>query len=395
MRVLFTTWAWPSHLYALVPLAWACRSAGHEVLVASQPRLLEDTVRTGLPAATIGEDVDAVELVRGYVLPTASDTPTAQSAPAPASGAGKGPRAMRMFLAHAESMTGGLVRLAREWRPDAVVFEPTAFAGPIAAAALGVPAVRLLYGTDLMLRARGLLPDVLAPLAGEFGAAGFDPFGTVTVDPTPAGLQVHADYSRLPMRYVPFNGPGELPPALPKRDGRPRICVTWGHTMAKLDPSYFLAGRMARAAAKTGAEVMVAVSAEQRQLLGELPEEVRVFVDAPLDPLLRQCDAVISHGGAGSVLTALRNGLPLLLVPQLPDHAGHAGRVLAAGAGEVLTRDEATPGRVGEEITRLLADCPERTAARALQAEIAAQPAPCEVASQVERLVGKLAVGAA
>ena len=70
MRVLFTTWAWPSHLYALVQLAWACRSAGHEVLVASQPELLDEIIRTGLPGVAVGADVDAVELVRGYVLPS-------------------------------------------------------------------------------------------------------------------------------------------------------------------------------------------------------------------------------------------------------------------------------------------------------------------------------------
>lgn len=31
MRVLFTTFAARSHLYAQVPLAWALRSAGHDV----------------------------------------------------------------------------------------------------------------------------------------------------------------------------------------------------------------------------------------------------------------------------------------------------------------------------------------------------------------------------
>ncbi|WP_225447196.1 nucleotide disphospho-sugar-binding domain-containing protein [Streptacidiphilus sp. PB12-B1b] len=268
MRVLFTTWAWPSHLYALVPLAWAFRSAGHEVLVASQPELLEQTVGTGLPAASVGADVDAAGLVRGYVLPSVAGAPPGVGV---APGGGRGPRAMQMFLAHAESMTGGLVELAKDWRPDLVVFEPTALAGPIAAAAAGVPAVRLLYGTDLMLRARQVLPDALAPLAARFGVTGFDPYGAATVDPTPASLQVATDYQRIPLRYTAFNGPGPRPAPLPERGARPRVCVTWGHTMARLDPSLFLAGELARAVASTGAEVLLAVSASQRPLLGELP----------------------------------------------------------------------------------------------------------------------------
>ena len=70
MRVLFTTWAWPSHLYAMVPLARACAAAGHEVLVASQPALRREIERCGLPAAVVGADVDAVAMVRGYALPS-------------------------------------------------------------------------------------------------------------------------------------------------------------------------------------------------------------------------------------------------------------------------------------------------------------------------------------
>ena len=39
MRVLVTTAAEKPHFLGLVPLAWALRSAGHEVVVASQPEL--------------------------------------------------------------------------------------------------------------------------------------------------------------------------------------------------------------------------------------------------------------------------------------------------------------------------------------------------------------------
>ncbi|MGH3902014.1 MAG: nucleotide disphospho-sugar-binding domain-containing protein, partial [Pseudonocardiaceae bacterium] len=165
MRVLFVTWAWPSHLYAMVPLAWACRAAGHEVLVASQPGLREGIRQTGLPGVSVGKDVDAVNMVRGYLLPsevngngTAGDGPSRTSAAVPT---GKGPRALQMLLAHAESMVDDLVQHARGWKPDVVVFEPTALAGPLAAAAVGVPAVRQLYGVDLVYQARERLSQLL------------------------------------------------------------------------------------------------------------------------------------------------------------------------------------------------------------------------------------------
>lgn len=379
MRVLFTTWAWPSHLYVLVPLAWACRAAGHEVLVASQPEILDEITRTGLPGAAVGADVDAVNLVRGYVLPSEAGDGLGQ-----APKLGKGPRAMQMFMAHAESMVDGLVDLAREWQPDVVVFEPTALAGPVAAAAVGVPAVRQLYGTDLMMRARAVLPDALSELAERHNTGEFDPFGVSTVDPTPTSFQVPTDYRRLPMRYIPFNGPGPRPETLPPRAGRPRVCLTWGHTIAKLDPKRFLVPQVIDAVHELDIELVVAVSQSQQELLGEVPANVRVLVDVPVHHVLGECDLVIGHGGAGTVLTALHHGLPLLLVPQLPDHLGHSGRVVATGAGEVLARDEVTPERLRAEVTRLLGGSPEREAAAKLSQEMHQQPAPSEIVAELE-----------
>jgi UDP:flavonoid glycosyltransferase YjiC (YdhE family) len=382
MRMLFTTWAWPSHLYVLVPLAWACRAAGHEVLVVSQPEILGEISSTGLPGASVGADVDAVNLVRGYVLPSeAGQGDGLGQAPK----LGKGPRAMQMFMAHAESMVDGLVDLAREWQPDVVVFEPTALAGPVAAAAVGVPSVRHLYGTDLMMRARAVLPDALAELRDRHGTGEFDPFGVSTIDPTPTSFQVPTDYRRLPMRYVPFNGPGARPEPL-RRTDKPRVCVTWGHTIAKLDPKRFLVPQIIDAIHPLDIEVVVAVSAEQQALLTDVPDNVTVVVDNPVHHLLPQCDLVVGHGGAGTVLTALHHGLPLLLVPQLPDHLGHSGRVLASGAGEVLARDEVTPERLRDEVTRLLADGPEREAATKLSQEMRQQPPPSELVAELETI---------
>ncbi|SFP83873.1 nucleotide disphospho-sugar-binding domain-containing protein [Amycolatopsis rubida] len=369
MRVLFTTWAWRSHLHALVPLAWAFRTAGHDVLVASQPGIAGEVARTGLPSVEVGAAVDAVGMVRGYLLPSGH-------VPAPVVSR-RGPRVLDMFLAHAESMADGLVDTARQWRPDLLVFEPTALAGPVAAAAIGVPAVRHLYGTDLMARARPLLPDLLAPLAKRHGVGKFDPFGVLDVDPVPGGLRVPSDRSRVPMRYVPCTSPAPLPVTLPEKDTRPRICVTWGHTIFRLDPSRFLLPRVVEAV--TGLDVVAAVSATQAARLANVPDDVRVVVDTSIDHVLPSCDLVIAHGGAGTVLTAAAHGVPQLLVPQLPDHAGHAARVLAAGVGEVLTPDEATPDRLRSEVSGLLRDDGVCAAASGLRRAVRDLPSPAEV----------------
>ncbi|OXM62271.1 MULTISPECIES: nucleotide disphospho-sugar-binding domain-containing protein [Amycolatopsis] len=373
MRVVFTAWAWPSHIYALVPLAWACRSAGHEVLFASEPAALPDIARTGLPSVAVGADVDTVALVRQYLDPGHR----------PGRTPGR-PRALEMVAAHAESMVDGLTALTRRWRADVVVSDPTTLAGPLAAAAAGVPAVRHLFGTDLMVRDSGALRDVLERVAARFGVDPCDPMGAVTLDPVPPALRIPTGYQRLPIRWMSFNGGGAVPPDTGGTGGRPAVCVTWGYTMARLDPARFLAGEIARALGALGADVLVAVSAAQAGLLGPLPRNTRVVHDAPLHHVLGGCDVVVAHGGAGTILTSLAHGLPLLLVPQLPDHRAHAERLAAGGAGLVLDRDGATPDAVRAAVGRLLAEEEPQAAARTLQQEIHRMPAPSAVVPELE-----------
>jgi UDP:flavonoid glycosyltransferase YjiC (YdhE family) len=381
MRILFTTWAWPSHLYAMVPVAWACRARGHDVLVASQPGLTETIQRTGLPAAPVGHDVDVVPTFRDIALPAAASRPRG------------GPRVLRLLTSLAEAMVDDLIELARRWRPDLIVFEPTAFAGPLAAAALGVPAVRHLYGTDLLGAAGGFLADVLGPLRDRLGVDDLDAFGAVTVDPCPEGLGVPTGSRRLPMRYVPYNGSGVLPPELPRSPGRPRVCVTWGTTMSRLHPDLFLSGPVVRALGELDVDVVVAATPGQLDLLGPLPPRAQVVESVPLHLLLPTCDAVVAHGGAGTLLTALAHGLPQLLVPRLPDHVRHAGRLAEAGAGVVLDASSADAAAIGSGLTELLATPAYRTAATRLRDAMLDAPPPTEIVRELEHIAAGALAG--
>ena len=80
MRVLFTSWAWPTHYYQMVPLAWALRAAGHEVRAASAPALSATIAASGVPAVGVGDDsVDAVARIREYIpgrAPVSAGRPT-------------------------------------------------------------------------------------------------------------------------------------------------------------------------------------------------------------------------------------------------------------------------------------------------------------------------------
>ena len=73
MRVLVVTWGWRSHLYPLVPLAWALRAAGHDVVVAGPPDLVDVITGAGLPAVPVGRLLDFAAVAAGQVGPISDD----------------------------------------------------------------------------------------------------------------------------------------------------------------------------------------------------------------------------------------------------------------------------------------------------------------------------------
>jgi UDP:flavonoid glycosyltransferase YjiC (YdhE family) len=78
-----------------------------------------------------------------------------------------------------------------------------------------------------------------------------------------------------------------------------------------------------------------------------------------------------------------------VLVPQGADQFDNAARCVAAGVAVVLEPDELTADAVRAALRRVLDEPSFGAAARALQAEIEAMPAPEEAASAVEAYVSR------
>ncbi len=289
----------------------------------------------------------------------------------------------------AEVMAGDLVRFARSWRPDLVIFEPTAFAGPLVARVLGVPAVRHLWNTDFTAGLSFLEDRLLGRLAGRLGVSSIGILGDLTLDPCPPGMPNTGEMRRQPIRYVPYNGTAVLPGWLQAPPPRRRVCVTWGTSLS----SYGGPGRIGHVPrvvhglAGLDVDVVVAVLESQRAMFGRLPGNVISIGPVPLHLLLTSCDAVIHQGGAGALMTALVCGVPQLVVPTMPDQVFDAEQVQAAGAGRYLPGGEnVTQDEVASQMSLLLGDPGYRAAARRLQAQALAMPSPAEVVAVLERL---------
>jgi UDP:flavonoid glycosyltransferase YjiC (YdhE family) len=390
--VLFCTWDNPGHLTPLVPLGWALRAAGHELLVASSPGFASRIAHTGLPALPVGPDFDSFSVLMDQVKarrwrPT---PPVDRRIPAPDTVERirrRGLIGLRVAAQAADAQADDLVEFCQHWRPDLVVYEPSGYAGPLVGRLFGVPAVRLLWGVDISAPVADFEQDVVGDLARRFGLPKLGINGTVTLDPCPARLQLPADLRRHPVRYVPYNGHSVVPGWLREPRAARRVCVSWGTSLQQWGFGHLvLAPRVVEVLADVDVEVVVAVPDNQREMFGPLPPNVRHLGPVPLHLLLSTCDAIVHHGGAGTTMTALRAAVPQLVVGHIPDCVFHARQIEQSGAGRGLLGDDASPEAIRRDVLALLDDPGYRQVAGELRDEMAAMPSPAEVVGFLEKL---------
>ncbi len=97
----------------------------------------------------------------------------------------------------------------------------------------------------------------------------------------------------------------------------------------------------------------------------------------PQADALAAASAALCHGGSGSTLGALAAGVPLVVAPLFADQPFNARRVQAVGAG--LTVPAPTADAIRGALEAVLADDGHAAAARAVAAELRAQPPVDEV----------------
>ncbi|WP_399930806.1 nucleotide disphospho-sugar-binding domain-containing protein [Streptomyces kanamyceticus] len=382
MRVLFTTAPLPGHFYPLVPLAWALRAAGHEVLLAAPESFADTVIEAGLPVAASASPVGFAEFMLHDREGRRLEPPRDPLARRRASGRAWGRLAARTLE--------GTLRLAEEWRPDLIVSEPMEYAGQLTAAKCGIPWVEPglnfagFHGPD---GPDGPAEEELAPERAALGLAGL-PEPALLLDICPPSMRGTAPRHGTPMQHVPYNGPDIRPAWPPRPPGTPRVCLTLGSmlpTHGKLD----FPGRMAEmmtALTGLGAEVVVAVDEQVARGWEPLPDGVVAAGRFPLDRALTDCDVLISHGGPGSVFAALVHGVPQLCLPQTSDQFENAALVEQHGLGLRLTPEDASTEAVLSRTEALLRDDSHRLAARAVAAEIALLPAPADIVPVLEKV---------
>ncbi|WP_328450117.1 nucleotide disphospho-sugar-binding domain-containing protein [Amycolatopsis sp. NBC_00438] len=399
MKVLFCALPQLTHFYATVPLAWALRTAGHEVRYATSPDFAEAVTDAGLTAVPVGpadaEDDEEIAEEAPAGLPAPYDL--AESGSDWTDGHAEAFDAMvtYAFGEFNAPILDDLVAFARSWQPDLVLWEPFTYAGAFAAAACGAAHGRVLFGTDFLGVTHEWIhthvPDDrltgwLTSTTDRLGVSYTDDLrsGHFTVDQLPSPLRLSSpELEYVPARYVAYGGPAEVPAWLRETPARPRIAVTLG-TSATLEYGGYTVQVTDLLAALSTMDVEVVATVD-----GPVPDNVRAVPYVPLDALAPTCAAAIHHGGFGTLLTFARHGVPQLTLPHDFD-APLLGRKLAAqGAG--LTVDPAQAGgrRIRWSVEQLLRNDGIQSAAAGLAGEIAAMPSPNDVVARLEELTTK------
>ncbi|WP_441246885.1 glycosyltransferase [Kitasatospora sp. McL0602] len=369
MRFLFTGPASAGHVFPMVPTAQALRAAGHQVLFAGSTPL--DMLRhSGLPTAEIGDGSTLFDAFRRadpnpeYVTRDRSQEETIRLA-------GLG------FAEHGRASLDGLLAVATAWRPDVIVHAAFQAAAPLVAAKLGIPAVVHNFG---VMSGFGMVGTLAGLLSAEYEAHGVEGPATHTVlDVVPATLG--GDGTGWRVRYVPYNGGGTVPRDLLGRGDRPRIAVTLGTVLTEWTGVNPLV-RMISEAASVDADFLLAVGDADLGPLGELPANVRPLPWVPLAQLLDSADAIVHHGGSGTLLTAAALAVPQLILPQGADHFINVDAAQGLGFALRATSDDVD----ATLLTRLITDEGLRKAATTTQAEIASLPSPAELVPYFEAL---------
>ena len=277
------------------------------------------------------------------------------------------------------------------WQPDLVVHEMAELAAPLVSTSLGIPYVDVGYGS---LIPRALLEAAGTAAAAHWRARGLEPhplaglFRYLYVDPCPPALQnreianvAAVQRMRPAAGEAPINERSAWLDDLPHR---PIVYVTLG-TIWNTDLDVF---RLVIEALHDRVNLIVTIGRQNDPaMLGPQPTGVIICNYIPQHELLPWCDAVVAHGGSGTVLGALAHGVPLLVVPQGADQWSNAEQIVNAGAGLRLLRDELSAVAVRDRVMALLSEPSYRQAASNIKEEIRAMPSATEAIVGLEALL--------
>lgn len=316
MRALCTCVASTGRFRTVAPLAEALSRSGHEVLFAApaafHPEIHEAGLRTIQAGLTISE---------ARVIAERECTDFARLRP--------DEQASVLFTdVSPRHLYCDLISVARSWQPHVILHEEGEFAGPIVAAVLGVPVIRVLWPSPTRsARMAAILNVALSQLCDRLGLMQADLEHTtrcLTLDQCPPSLQ-QRDNSVVTHRLAirPFvyisKAHDDVPKWYRKVRGSTTVYATLG-TVPAFNSSRETFRSIVTAMKDDHFRLLLTVGSNNDPLtvLGgsDKPGHIDVRTFMSQHQILPSTDVVICHGGSGTTIGALSFGIPILFLPR-------------------------------------------------------------------------------
>jgi UDP:flavonoid glycosyltransferase YjiC (YdhE family) len=166
-------------------------------------------------------------------------------------------------------------------------------------------------------------------------------------------------FDRLPPHHH-YTGPLGLweqpiePPSYLEEPGEPWVLVS---ISSQLQDDLPLAEAALVALADKPVRVVITVGPDHRpEEISVRPPNAHIEQSVPHSAVLKRGVLLVSHAGHGSVMKALWEGTPMVLVPWGRDQPGVAARAEALGVARVVSREGASPDAISTAIDNALAD---------------------------------------
>lgn len=381
MRVLLTFSGGSGHLDPLLPIARAVADAGHEVTFAGRPWMTSRVEDHGFRFFPAGDD-------RGL---------TPERRPLLPLDIAREEDDFRYGFAGriARERATDVLSIVEAWRPDVLIAEESDFGPMVVAERLGIPQATVLTMAAGSMVRPSLVAETLDELRAEYGLAP-DPelamlSRSLVLSPIPPGFRDPAlalPRTALEYRVPPPTDPkvhGERARWASRLAGRTAVYATLG-TVFNNESGDLFERLVAGLGALDATTVLTTGPDFDPAELGEVPEHVIVERYVPLAAIVPLVDLVVSHGGSGTLVGTLDQGVPMVLIPMGADQPHNAARAEALGIARVLDPVAATPVDITAAAQEVLADPSFAEASARLRDAAAQLPGPEVVVTRLEAL---------
>lgn len=158
---------------------------------------------------------------------------------------------------------------------------------------------------------------------------------------------------------------------------RPWVHVTEGTSHHSQDPFVLRAAVQGLAGANLEALITTGGSRDPQSLaLGPIASNVHVTDWLSHSEMLPRCAAIVTTGGAATIMAALSVGVPIVIVPTTWDKPDNARRITEAGVGVRLSPKKCTPDGLRAAVEEVLRNPRYRSNARRVADSLATAPGP-------------------